>query len=494
VVLERGLEMAYRHGEERDQLVLFPGCLDEYVGPDHPVRAYDAFVEALDLSALGIEENENKVGPPEYAPGSMLKLLLYGYSVGIKSSRKLERAVHENLAFIWLMRNMKPDHKTIAEFRRKNREGLREALKSCARVCLKLGLIEGNILFVDSTKVRANGGRGQNHDQSWYRRQRQELDGRINRLLQEVESVDASEAELGSLVKMQEELVRTGRLKEGIERALSELEVRGVRSKNGQRRRVNRVDPESGIMKGPQGSGAYYAVQTVVDDGHGLIVGTDAVAEANDSHQLSGQVLAAEDNLKRGCRAACGDSGYANLEEFEKLESAERKVIVPAKSQVSRRPVKPFSKSEFTYDPESDGYYCPQGHRLTFRRFQDRAGKKLEYRIQEGRTCQACPEFGRCTASPLGRTIVRHRSEELKERMEKRFKEPEAQEIYKRRKARAEHPFGYIKKVLGFGQFLLRGRLGAQAEASILAVCFNLRRMITILGGTQGLIGRLAAL
>jgi len=321
-----------------------------------------------------------------------------------------------------------------------------------------------------------------------------ELDGRINQLLQEVEALDESEVELGSLVKMGEELGRAGRLKESIERALSELEERGVRTKNGRCRRVNRVDPESGMMKGPQGSGAYYAVQNVADDGHGVIVKTDAGPEANDRHQLTRQVLGAEENLGRVCQAACGDSGYAHIEEFEKLESAERKVIVPAKSQVSRRPAKPFSKGDFTYDPELDGYYCPQGHRLTFRRFQDRAGKKLEYRIQEARTCQACPEFGRCTASPLGRTIVRRRSEELKERMEKRFKEPEAQEIYKRRKARAEHPFGYIKKVLGFGQFLLRGRLGAQAEASILAVCFNLRRMITILGGTQGLIGKLAAL
>ena len=144
--------MAYRYGH-REQMELFPQTIEDYVDPDDPVRAYDAFVEALDLNKLGITLDEKQIGNPEYHPMAMLKLLTFGYSYGIRSSRKLERAVYHNLAFIWLMGGLKPDHKTIAEFRRNNKTSLREILKECARLCISLYLIEGNALFVDGTKI-----------------------------------------------------------------------------------------------------------------------------------------------------------------------------------------------------------------------------------------------------------------------------------------------------------------------------------------------------
>jgi len=120
--------MAYRFGN-RDQMSLLPPSIEEYVREDNPVRAYDAFVEALALSKLGIVFNSNKVGNSEYNPKAMLKLVIYGYSYGIRSSRKLEREVHHNLAFIWLMGGLKPDHKTIAEFRRKNKKAFQQVMK-----------------------------------------------------------------------------------------------------------------------------------------------------------------------------------------------------------------------------------------------------------------------------------------------------------------------------------------------------------------------------
>ena len=108
--------MAYLRGE-RGQTQLFPASLEEYVSADDPVRVYDAFVDQLDLSALGIVVDEDQVGPPEFDPAAMLKLLIYGYAYGIRSSRKLERATHHNVSFMWLLGGLKPDHKTIARFR-----------------------------------------------------------------------------------------------------------------------------------------------------------------------------------------------------------------------------------------------------------------------------------------------------------------------------------------------------------------------------------------
>ncbi len=116
--------MAYRHGS-REQLLFLPSSIEDYVSESDPVRAYDAFVEALDLDELGIIEDSDKVGNPCYHPRAMVKLLVYGYSYGIRSSRKLERAVNHNLSFVWLMGDLKPDHKTIAEFRRNNKNALK---------------------------------------------------------------------------------------------------------------------------------------------------------------------------------------------------------------------------------------------------------------------------------------------------------------------------------------------------------------------------------
>ena len=147
--------MAYRSGN-RHQTELLPQSIEEYVADDDPVRAYDAFVEALDFHELGININSHKVGNAEYDPRSILKLLVYGYSYGVKSSRKLERECYHNISFIWLMGGLKPDHKTIAEFRRRNKKALKKVLRHCAQVCIKLKLIAGNIRFVDGTKIRAN--------------------------------------------------------------------------------------------------------------------------------------------------------------------------------------------------------------------------------------------------------------------------------------------------------------------------------------------------
>lgn len=485
--------MAYRYGQDRDQLILFPSSLDELVAADHPVRAYDAFVDSLELEGLGIEINERKVGNSQYDPGLMLKLLVYGYSYGVMSSRKLEREIHDNISFIWLMRNLKPDHKTISEFRRRNQEALSEVLKRCAVICLKLGLVEGNILFVDSTKIKANAGANHNHTRKSYRKQLAGLDRRIAGLLSEIERIDEQEAELGSLVKMNQELADKDRLKAEMSRALAEFEERGARNKNGKERKVNRIDPESGYMKGRFGTHAGYSVQSVVDDQHGLIVQVEAVNDGNDTGQLSLQVAEAESTLGRESQSVCADSGYSNVDELEKVETDTRMVIVPSKQQVSGKEPSAFDRVRFRYDGERDCYFCPAGHRLIFRGFQDQ-GRRRRYRIEKPSLCRVCAHYGRCTKAKQGRSIIRHRSEALKEQVEKRFERPEVMDIYKRRKSRVELPFGYMKKVLGFGQFNLRGRSGAQAEASLLATCFNVARMMTIFGGVKGLMAKLAAI
>lgn len=476
--------MAYRYGD-RNQMTLFPRSIEKYVSKDSPVRAYDAFVEALDFYDLGVVINPYKVGNTQYDPKAMLKLLVYSYSYGVKGSRKIERETHNNLTFIWLMGGLKPDHKTIAEFRRKNKKALKKVLKHCARMCVKLGLIAGNVLFVDGTKIRANATRSKTHDQAYYEQQLTEIDGRIEQLLEDCEAIDQEEQHLGSFVSMNEELTKAENLRSKIQAVLEEF-------KRTERKQINQTDPDCAVMHSVHGSHASYNVQSVVDDKNGLIVHADAVSDTSDYNQFSWQIEQAQEVLEKPCGAACGDGGYADTEDLEKVDSQGIRVVVPSQRQALHKGETPFSKSAFTYDREQDCYYCPQGHILKPMGVDKRSRKK-HYLISHKELCHRCAHYGECTKAKKGRKIIRLPKEELKEKFEAQYEERESQEIYRRRKSRVEHPFGHIKRNLKTDGFLFRRQSGVQAETSLLGTCFNLARMITILG-VQGVIEKLTAL
>lgn len=478
---ERGMAMAYRYGN-RYQFGLFPQSIEDYVAPNDPVRAYDAFVEALDFSALGIEIDPNQVGNSEYDPKAMLKLFVYGYSYGIKSSRKLERETHHNLSFLWLMGGLKPDHKTIAEFRRKNKGALKKVLRQCARMCLKLGLIAGNVLFVDGSKIRANASRGQTHDRAYYEQLLSEIDGRIEQLMEECETIDEREEGQTSWVEMERELTLKKQLKDRVQEALRTLKETG-------REKINLTDRDCAIMHSIQGSHASHNVQSVVDDKHGLIVHAEGVSATSDVNQFARQIDQANDVLEKPCEAASADAGYADTQELQKIDAKGIKVVVPSQRQALHEEEGPFSKSHFRYDQEQDCYWCPEGHRLSYVGTDKDSGKR-HYQITHRKICQGCVHYGECTEAKKGRKIIRLPLEEVKERLEAQYEEVSSQEIYARRKARVEHPFGHIKRNLKTDSFLLRGQSGVNAEISLLGTCFNLARMITILG-VAGLIEKM---
>jgi len=472
--------MAYRYGD-RKQRMLFPQSVDEYIPVDAPVRAYDVIVDSMDFDALGIQIDRNKVGSPQYDPRAMLKLLIYGYSYGVRSSRKLERETHYNFSFIWLTGGLRPDHKTIAEFRRKNKPALKKVLKQCARLCVKLDLIEGNTLFVDGSKIRSNASIKNSWTKERCDRHLKRIDKRIKDILSECETADRKENDSPSLVKMKKELKGNEALRSKVQDILGELETEDKKS-------TNTTDPDCTKIHGRQGSHAGYNMQSVVDQKHGLIVNSDVVNENNDYHQFAEQIKQANGTLDKKCQTACGDAGYASVDELEKIDTEGIKVVVPSQKQATREKKEdPFDKSHFQYDPAGDCYICPQGHVLKYS-YTNNVKKAKIYR--GGSACRQCCSFGKCTDQPRGRGISRLLKAELLEKLEAQYEEPESQETYALRKQKVELPFGHIKYNLGVSGFLLRGLEGVKAEASVLASCFNIARMISIIG-VSGLLTKL---
>jgi len=469
--------MAYRYGERRQQM-LFPPSLEEYVSPEAPVRAYDAFVDALDLAQLGLNVQENQVGPPSYDPQAMLKLLIYGYSYGVRSSRKLERECHYNVAFMWLTGGLKPDHKTIAEFRHQNKKALIQVLRQCARLCMKLDLIEGNTLFVDGTKMRANASIKNSWTTERCQRHLAKIDRRIQEILSECEAVDREEQEKASLVKMKEELCNQEALRSKVHQILHELQAESKIS-------TNTTDPDCKPMHSVQGSHAAYNVQSVVDEKHGLIAHSDVVNQNTDVHQFAEQIEQAQEALAKKCQNACADAGYACVDELEKIDEQGIHVVVPSQKQALKNKTEgPFDKSRFTYDSVNDCYLCPQGEVLSYS-YTNTVKQAKVYR--GGSDCRECRYFGKCTKQPRGRGITRSLKVELQQKLESQYKQPESQKIYALRKQKVELPFGHIKRNLKMDGFLLRGLEGVKAEASVLSSCFNIARMISLIG-VSGLI------
>ena len=465
--------MAYRYGDRR-QAVLFPPSVEDYVPQDAPVRVYDAFVEALDFARLGIVVEPHKVGCPQYDPKIMLKLLIYGYSYGIRSSRKLERAAHYNVAFMWLVNGLKPDHKTIAEFRRKNKTALTKVLKQCVRLCVKLNLIEGNTLFVDGSRVRANASSSNSWDEKRCLKRLKQIDARIAKILKECEAADQSEQNNGSMVKVARELADNEVLKARVSDILAELKA------DENKHSVNTTDNDCVRIHGRQGSHAGYTLQNVVDDKNGLIVSSEVVDENHDTRQFARQIDNATEVLDKPCQRACADSGYSDLNELEKIDNKGIKVIVPNMRLASGKKPGPFDVSRFIYDSNRDCFICPAGETLHYSTTESKRNRKSY--IAKPPVCKRCKYFGQCTKSQHGRKVTRLLKQDLYDRLARQYKQKDNQEIYKRRKQKVEHPFGHMKHNLGVSGFLLRGLGGVNAEASLLSSCFNIARMITLVG------------
>jgi transposase len=480
--------MAYKVSNRMQQTFL-PSTIEDYVSQQDPVRVYDAFVDALDFNKLGIPTEVYQAGADQYYPREMLKLLVYGYSYGLGSSRKLERACKHNLSFMWLMGGLTPAYRTIARFRDKYKQQIKDVLKQSVRMCIKLDLIDGNSLFIDSSVFKANAALNKTYDHKRCQKAIKRLNEHIDELVDEIQRLDTQEQDKESLTQLNEELTDEKKRKEKIQEIVKELNRRQEHSRNEQTPFYNTTDPEcSKIHKGNKTT-AGYNVQASVDGKYGLIVHAESTNVCNDAGQFSSQIQKATDVLDKSPLTVSADTAYYSLKDLSQLDG-NITVVIPNQKQVLKERKKdnptPFDKERFTYDEKSDQYNCPQGH--TFYRVGfDKSKQQYSYRTEK-RNCLSCLHFQKCTDSPKGRTIKRSIHEKLKNQLEQIYESKEGQEIYAQRKQRAELPFGHLKRNLGIREFLLKGRSGTNAEVSLMSTCFNITRMISLIGITQLLI------
>ncbi|MFZ0599870.1 MAG: transposase, partial [Roseiarcus sp.] len=261
--------MTHIAGFGRDQLLLLPEAVDDYVEVDNPVRFIEAFVDGLDLAGAGFARVEAKAtGRPGYAPGDLLKLYIYGYLNRVRSSRRLEREAQRNIEVIWLVRGLKPDFKTIADFRRANCGAFKSVFRQFVLLCRRLDLYGRELLAVDGTRIKAVNNKDRNFTRSSLRAFIRAADERLNEYLERLDHGDVEDGATngGARTKnLAEKIAALGEKRGRYQAMLAQLE----RTDEAQ---ISLTDPDSRAMAAHTKVGVGYNVQIAVDAKHKLIV------------------------------------------------------------------------------------------------------------------------------------------------------------------------------------------------------------------------------
>lgn len=475
--------MGYIQPFNRDQLTL-PESLDSYISLDNPVRLIDAFVDKFIhlVPEYSLYKGQCSTGRHAYSFSTLLKLYVYGYLNSISSSRKLERETLRNMELIWLLGNLHPDHKTIADFRSKQTAGIRGCCLAFRRFLVDSGYISGKLVAVDGSKIKANTNRdGLTLD--GVNRQLALLEIRLEkylRHLQENDLVDTAQEQLGEL---SDQLgVETALLEKiaQLSHQVEELQAYKDQMQESDSKNIFPSDPDARLMKSKNGFLPAYNVQSVVDARHHLIGMMQVTDHPNDYHDLEPSIHTTEAELGVEISQVVADGGYANEGQVRELEEEHKTVAVPLDKHDSGPKENPEKGICFTYDNQQDHYTCSQGKTLPLKDREIHKRGKV-YRRYQGKDCKDCPLKKHCTTSKKGRVIYRKADDpDWTGQYIKKCRSMKYRKLIALRKCVVEHPFGTIKYWMGQIPILLRGKEKVQAEIDLYATCYNIKRMLNI--------------
>ena len=430
----------FKEGLDRKQELLMPSKIEDYIEDNHLAKLVVAICAMLNL--LKIEAKYSEKGQHAYNPRMMIALLFYGYSIGIRSSRKLADACKERLDFMYITQGLKPSHDRISDFRKENYEELKESFQDIVMIGATLGLTElGNIkTSIDGTKIRANASPKLSKDEDGLEKLLKKTQKEINKLLEEAEKIDDMEDEKygnktrGDEIpkKLQSKESREEAIKEALtilkeqkEQKKKEIEKKKNREpteaelKKVNKMKINVTDPDARFMKERQGViKPNYNCQISVDEKEQFIIANDVTTECNDQHQLIPMTQKSKDNLGESPKQVKADNGY-----YSQLKKA----------------VGLFPEIDFYID--------------------DKNRRKEDPDLDE----------------------IRESYDEIAYENLMKLLSEEGRKEYKKRMHTAEPPFGNLKFNLGYRYFLLRGGEKVRGEFNLMCIGHNLKKILRFL-------------
>jgi transposase len=464
--------------------MLLPPCLDDYVTPDNPVRAIDAYVESLDLATLGFQytaPGSGAGGQPPFPPGVLLKLYRYGYLNRIHSSRRLEREARRNLEALWLAQGLRPSYKTMANFRKDNSPALKAANKDFILVCKDLALFGGEVVAVDGSFFKADASTDSIFTAKKLDEQIAALEQQVDAYQRRLAEQDAQDdqADLGSLTEDGELAGKLARLKE---RQAEQPALRKRLDTSGDSQLAT-VDPDARLLSKKGQTTAGYHVPIAVDAKHKLIVASAVTQDGNDRQQLVPMLEQAQAVLQSGHLVGLADTGYHSGEQIQRAEERGFEIYVPEpKTTTAAEKDGRFTRDRFQYDAAQDRYTCPHGATLeACGQPQERHGQRVQAYKSKVSACAACPLRAQCLAeNATYKKLERWGHEAAVERHRRRM--AQAGGRMQQRGQLAEHPFGTLKHRAGMHHFLMRGLEQCRGEFSLMVLSYNFTRVLNLLG------------
>ena len=483
----------YKQGLDRHQQLLFPPSLDDYVDSDNSVRAIDSYVQTLDLHKLNFTNTRksNRVdGQKAYSPKLLLKIYIYGYLNKIRSSRMIERECKRNIELLWLTQGLTPTYHTIANFRRDNAKALKAIFKEFILLCKSLDLIGDGLKAVDGAFLRANASKNTLLMKKSIEKDLAKIEEKITQSIDNyLETLDKQDCDKQSIHTHSHNIASNlpkdiDKLKEKRQILQENLQL----LQDSHKTQLNTTDKDAHLMIKPSHNLMAYNAQIVVDDKHKLIVATDISTIGNDTVQLHHMATQTKDNLqlsKEESLEIVGDTGYYSSYELYKCKQDNILAIIPeANRNKAQQDKRLFTRDKFTYNKSKDCYTCPNNQTLHKRQSHQIKNNKRHFIYTTQNTiCKQCPLKSQCLPTKTRhKQIYRWEFEEIVESHRSMMKSQEAKEKVKQRGSIVEHPFGTIKRTLGWDHFLVRGKRKVGGENALIAFTYNFKRVLTILG------------
>lgn len=469
--------MPYISGFDRNQSFLF--SLDNFIDENNSVRLIDAFVDSLNLNDLGfITYSPSSRGQQPYNRSDLLKLHIYGYVNGIRSSRKLALESSRNIELMWLLNSASPAKSCISDFIKENKIAIKNTFKQFISFLKFADFVDAKATVIDGTKIRA-----QNSRNKYYSTKK--IDATIDFFKSQIDKYINSLQSLNETVDSDPNAIIS--IKEKIENYQDKLNNYNSIKKDMADKNLSQItltDTDSRMMSSHGNSDISYNFQTSVDSKNSLIVACDVVNDVNDTNQLENMVTKTIENLSAVPDSSIADMGYFNAEQIANCEKLNTKVFVKRPKSKNSTNNSRFSIDKFKFIPDKNVYICPAGKELTFSRNLSKRKNKtdenssivgFEYSCS---SCFHCPYFRTCTTSLAGRKITRNFHQDILDVVQKRF--DENPEMYTLRKCVVEHPFGTIKRSLGYTYFLRKGLESVYTETTLICLAYDFKRLVNI--------------
>ncbi len=472
--------MKYITGQDRNQIPLFSSSMEAAIDQDNEVRLNDMFVDSLKLEDFGFKFDFIENGRPAYHPSVLLKLYIYGYMNRIRSSRALEKECGRNIELMWLMKGLVPDHNTISNFRKDNPKAIRKVFRATVQLAKHFNLIGGQLLAGDGTKLRAQNSKKNNFNPKKIEQHIVYIDKKLEEYSKILASEDKDTVSESEKTKILEKVKKHTSRKADYELMQQQLLQSGDTQ-------ISTSDPESRqLITRNNITEVAYNVQTTVDAKNNIPIDYKVTNE-NDSKAMGGMVRRAKAIVGNSDFIALYDKGYHTGSEFDYAHKQQVEVMVAVPDVASHAPDPAFDVEHFLYHKQADTYTCPAGQTLaTNGNWYNKSRGKSTNRIKQYTTkaCAGCSLRAQCTNNKGGRMIERSEHADLilanKQRVDANM------DLYRRRQAIVEHPYGILKRQWGYSYILTKkGMKRASADVGLMFVAYNLRRIINIIGFDQ---------